>query len=71
MEKKEENINEKLSRKIAIKETDMKEEMKNDAIDLANKALDKNTLEREIAKYIKLEFDKKYGTNWHCIGIIN
>jgi hypothetical protein len=31
------------------------------------KALEKYNIEKDIAAYIKKEFDKKYGPTWHCI----
>lgn len=31
------------------------------------KALDKYNVEKDIAAYIKKEFDKKYNPTWHCI----
>lgn len=30
-------------------------------------ALDKYNVEKDIAAYIKKEFDKKYNPTWHCI----
>ena len=30
-------------------------------------ALDKFNIEKDIAAYIKKEFDKKYNPTWHCI----
>jgi hypothetical protein len=31
------------------------------------KALDKYNVEKDMAAYIKKEFDKKYNPAWHCI----
>jgi len=47
-------------RKAVIKHADMNEEMQQDAIDCANVALEKFNIEKDIAAYIKKEFDKKY-----------
>ncbi|KAJ8492074.1 hypothetical protein OPV22_013795 [Ensete ventricosum] len=55
------------SPKIVLKSIDMSEKMRNDAIDCARAAFEKLKLEKEIAEYIKKEFDKKYGQTWHCI----
>ncbi|URE22426.1 Acyl-CoA dehydrogenase, C-terminal domain [Musa troglodytarum] len=55
------------SPKIVMKSIDMSEKMRNDAIDCARAAFEKHRLEKEIAEYIKKEFDKKYGQTWHCI----
>ena len=54
-------------RKAVIKNADMSEEMQQDAIDVSNQALDRHNIERDIAAYIKKEFDKKYNPTWHCV----
>ena len=54
-------------RKAVIKNADMNEEMQQNAIDVANQALDRHNIERDIAAYIKKEFDKKFSPTWHCI----
>uniref|UniRef100_A0A914VN06 Dynein light chain n=1 Tax=Plectus sambesii TaxID=2011161 RepID=A0A914VN06_9BILA len=59
---------EKMSeRKAVIKNADMSEDMQQDAIDCATQALEKYNIEKDIAAYIKKEFDKKYNPTWHCI----
>jgi dynein light chain LC8-type len=42
------------------------EDMQQDAINVASLALDKYPNEKDIASYIKKEFDKKYEPTWHC-----
>lgn len=37
------------------------------AVNAATLALDKYNIEKDIAAYIKKEFDKKYNPTWHCI----
>lgn len=54
-------------RKAVIKNADMSEEMQQDAVDCATHALEKYNIEKDIAAYIKKEFDKKYNPTWHCI----
>lgn len=54
-------------RKAVIKNADMSEEMQQDAVDVATQALEKYNIEKDIAAYIKKEFDKKYNPTWHCI----
>merc|ERR1712233_26680 len=54
-------------RKAVIKNADMSEEMQQDAVDYATQALEKYNIEKDIAAYIKKEFDKKYNPTWHCI----
>ena len=45
----------------------MSEDMQQDAVDCASQALEKYNIEKDIAAYIKKEFDKKYNPTWHCI----
>ncbi|EEE54259.1 hypothetical protein OsJ_01150 [Oryza sativa Japonica Group] len=53
--------------KIQLKSADMKEEMRQEAFDIARVAFEKHTMEKDIAEYIKKEFDKNHGPTWHCI----
>ena len=54
-------------RKAVIKNADMSEEMQQDAVDCATQAMEKYNIEKDIAAYIKREFDKKYNPTWHCV----
>jgi dynein light chain LC8-type len=54
-------------RKAVIKNADMSEEMQQDAVDVSTQAMEKYNIEKDIAAYIKREFDKKYNPTWHCI----
>eukprot|EP00887_Chlorella_sp_A99_P004063 scaffold11.g4063.t1 len=54
-------------RKPVIKSTDMTDEMQQDAVSTAVAALDKYTIEKDVAAYIKKEFDSKHNPTWHCI----
>ena len=54
-------------RKAVIKNADMSEDMQQDAVDCASQALEKYNIEKDIAAYIKKEFDKKYNPTWHAI----
>uniref|UniRef100_A0A672R7E1 Dynein light chain n=1 Tax=Sinocyclocheilus grahami TaxID=75366 RepID=A0A672R7E1_SINGR len=54
-------------RKAVIKNADMSEEMQQDSVECATQALEKYNIEKDIAAYIKKEFDKKYNPTWHCI----
>merc|ERR1711976_602746 len=54
-------------RKAVIKNADMSEEMQQDAVDCATQAMEKFNIEKDIAAYIKKEFDKKYNPTWHAI----
>jgi len=54
------------NRKAVIKNADMPEDMQQQAIECATEALNKFNIERDIAAYIKKEFDKINPT-WHCV----
>jgi len=54
-------------RKAVIKNADMSEDMQQDAVDCASLALSKYNIEKDVAAYIKKEFDKKYDPTWHVI----
>ena len=54
-------------RKAVIKNADMSEDMQQDAVDCASQALEKYNIEKDIAAFIKKEFDKKYNPTWHAI----
>lgn len=53
--------------KAYIQSADMSEDMQQDAIESAVQALQSEGTSKEIAGYIKKEFDRKYGPTWHCI----
>ncbi|KAJ9650023.1 Dynein light chain [Neophaeococcomyces mojaviensis] len=50
-----------------IKSVDMSEDMQQEAIEVAQEAMEKYTIEKDIAQHIKREFDAKKGATWHCI----
>jgi dynein light chain LC8-type len=54
-------------KKAVIKNADMSGQMQDEAIKTAVTALEKFNIEKDIAAYIKKEFDKKYSPTWHCI----
>ncbi|KAL1164918.1 hypothetical protein V6Z11_A06G098700 [Gossypium hirsutum] len=54
-------------KKVIIKSTDMKDDMQKEAVNIAIFAFEKNNEEKDVAGYIKKEFDKKHGPTWHCI----
>ncbi|KAL8196134.1 hypothetical protein R6Q59_021839 [Mikania micrantha] len=55
------------SRKVVIKSADMKEEMQNEAVNIAISAFENCSVEKDVAEQIKKEFDKNHGPTWHCI----
>jgi len=53
--------------KATIKNVDMTEEMKQEAIDVTSAALEKYNIEKDIAAQIKKEFDRRHGPTWHVV----
>jgi len=43
------------------------EEMQTRAVEITSQALTQYNLERDIAMFVKKEFDRLYGTTWHCV----
>ncbi|CAH1382146.1 hypothetical protein MTP99_006065 [Tenebrio molitor] len=64
---KQQKTDKMTDRKAVIKNADMSEDMQQDAVDCATQAIEKYNIEKDIAAYIKKEFDKKYNPTWHCI----
>ncbi|KAG4169560.1 hypothetical protein ERO13_A12G082966v2 [Gossypium hirsutum] len=54
-------------KKVIIKNTDMKDDMQKEAVNIAIFAFEKNNVEKDVVEYIKKEFDKKHGPTWHFI----
>ncbi|CZT16166.1 probable dynein light chain type 1 [Ramularia collo-cygni] len=50
-----------------IKSVDMSDDMQQEAIEVAQEAMDKYSIEKEIAHHIKRIFDERKGATWHCI----
>uniref|UniRef100_A0A7N0USI2 Dynein light chain n=1 Tax=Kalanchoe fedtschenkoi TaxID=63787 RepID=A0A7N0USI2_KALFE len=57
----------KSEKKVVIKSADMIEDMQKEAVDIAIAAFEQNSVEKDVAEWIKKEFDKKHGPTWHCI----
>jgi len=53
--------------KAIIKSVDMPEEMQQRAVDIASSAVLQYDEEKDAAMVIKKEFDRIYGTTWHCV----
>ncbi|EGR28858.1 neuronal nitric oxidse synthase protein inhibitor, putative [Ichthyophthirius multifiliis] len=53
--------------KISVKGLDMTTDMEADAYEIALKALDRFSIEKDMAQYIKNEFDRLHEKYWHCI----
>jgi len=53
--------------KTTLKSVDMADEMRDDALATAKVAMKDYNVEKDIAQFIKKEFDGRYGNTWHCI----
>ena len=53
--------------KAIIKNVDMSEEMQQDAVAIATAALEKYSIEKDIAAQIKKECDRRFGPTWHVV----
>ena len=53
--------------KTIVNNTDMPDAMQRKAIESVQTALRQYKLEKDMAAYIKREFDKQYNPTWHCI----
>lgn len=53
--------------KAIIKNVDMSEEMQQLAVDIAQDALAKFTVEKDIAAHVKRTMDQKIGPTWHAV----
>ncbi|GMT07445.1 hypothetical protein PENTCL1PPCAC_29619, partial [Pristionchus entomophagus] len=60
-------IGDKKATECVIKSTDMNDEMQKAAMQVAIDAMNKHRVEKDIATYIKEEFDKRYLPSWHCV----
>merc|ERR1711971_1011162 len=54
-------------RKAVVKVSDMSEEMQLECVDIATQAMEKLSIEKDVAAYIKKEMDKKHNPTWHVI----
>ena len=53
--------------KAIIKNVDMGEDMQQESIEIAQTALEKFNVEKDIAAQIKKEFDRRHGPTWHVV----
>lgn len=53
--------------RAVIKNVDMSEEMQQESVDIAIAALEKYSIEKDIASLVKRDFDRKYGPTWHVV----
>ncbi|TKY88978.1 hypothetical protein EX895_002219 [Sporisorium graminicola] len=53
--------------KPVIKNVDMSEEMQADTIEIAYDALEKFSVEKDMAGHVKRTMDQKFGPTWHAV----
>ncbi|KAA3676120.1 dynein light chain LC8-type [Paragonimus westermani] len=53
---------------VDIRHTELDDEMKAAAVEAATHASENFTTEKEMAAYIKSQFDKKFKPVWHCVA---
>lgn len=53
--------------KVVVKNSDMEDEMREEATKITQEAFEQFKVEKDIAAYIKKGFDSKHGAAWHCI----
>lgn len=53
--------------RIVVKKTDMSEDMQRVAVELSLCALSKYELERDMARFLKTQFDQRFQPTWHCV----
>jgi len=54
--------------KAVIKNVDMSEEMQQESVEITTAALEKYSIEKDIAAHIKKEFDRRHGPTWHVVA---
>ncbi|KAI6370233.1 hypothetical protein MCOR25_004227 [Pyricularia grisea] len=50
-----------------IKAADMNDDLAMEIIDVAQEAMSRLTIEKDIAEHVKKTFDERKGPTWHCI----
>lgn len=55
------------NRKAIIQHSEMNESMEEEAVQTAAFALSQKQSDKDIASYMKQEFDKKYKPEWSCV----
>lgn len=50
-----------------VKYSEMGQQQQQEAVDCCAAALERFEDNQEVAKYIKREFDRRYGGTWHCV----
>ncbi|EFO13158.1 dynein Light Chain family member [Loa loa] len=56
-----------VSNRMEVKETDMESEMVQKSMAIALEARKQYSLDKDMALYIKQEFERRFGPTWHCV----
>ena len=56
-----------ITRKTIFHLVEIDSSMKDTCVRLVDEALDKYTIEKDVATSVKKAFDEKYGGTWHCV----
>jgi dynein light chain LC8-type len=56
-----------ITRKVNMKLVEIPESMKNKCVTAIDAALDKHTIEKDVATAVKKKFDDEHGGTWHCV----
>jgi dynein light chain LC8-type len=54
-------------KRAVVKSADMAEEMQAEAVEVAAQGVERFSVEKDVAAYVKKEFDKRHGPTWHCV----
>lgn len=54
-------------RRAVVKSADMAEEMQAEAVEVASQAVERFGVEKDVAAFVKKEFDRRHGPTWHCV----
>jgi dynein light chain LC8-type len=54
-------------KRAVVKNADMTEEMQSEAVEVASQAVERFSVEKDVAAHVKKEFDRRHGPTWHCV----
>jgi len=54
-------------KRAVVKNADMAEEMQAEAVEVAAQGVERFSVEKDVAAFVKKEFDKRHGPTWHCV----
>jgi dynein light chain LC8-type len=54
-------------KRAVVKSADMAEDMQAEAVEVAAQAVERFSVEKDVAAHVKKEFDRRHGPTWHCV----